>query len=298
MSDWKNKVAVITGASSGIGAGLVEHCVALGMQVVAAATNREKLETLREKSIAGSQSVEIVQTDVSDPAAVESLAQMTFDLFGKVNLLFNNAGILIDGKSWQRPYEDWKRSFEVNVLGVVNGIRSFVPRMLQQGEAGRVVNTSSVGGLAGGTSFMGPYVSTKHAVIALTETLYNELREERAPVPASVLCPGEVVSDIYTRPCGGSLDLTPRSVPEQAMRELVAARVADGMTPGEYARLVFQQLEADKFWILTHHDFKPMLHARVEAIFNETNPLSFEEILQRTNAKYGGGAADFVKVLS
>lgn len=281
MSDWQNKVVVINGASSGIGAGLVQHCAGLGMHVVAAATNMEKLETLKETIASSGQSIVIVPVDVSNPAAVESLAQMTFDRFGKVNLLFNNAGILIDGKSWERSYEDWKRSFDVNVLGVVNSIRSFVPRMLQQGEAGRVINTSSMGGLAGGTSFMGPYLSSKHAVIALTETLYNELREEDAPITASVLCPGEVVSDIYNRPRDHGDDTTPGSEAERTMRDTVAGRVAQGMSPREYARLVFERLEQDKFWILTHHDFKPMLYARVEAIENETNPLSFEEILEK-----------------
>src|SRR5690606_20990427 len=142
-------------------------------------------------------SVITAKLDVSDAAAVEALAASVFETHGKVNLLFNNAGVLVDGKSWERSLDDWRWIFDVNVMGVIHGIRSFVPRMLSQGEAGRVINTSSIGGLMGGGAFMGPYQSTKHAVTALSETLFRELAQESAPVSASVLCPAEVAPAIW-----------------------------------------------------------------------------------------------------
>ena len=155
--DWKNKVAVITGASSGIGAGLALHCAQAGMHVVAAATNLNKLQELERQIHAIDGSVQIAQVDVADPAAVERLASEVFARFGAVHLLFNNAGILIDGKSWKRSYDEWDRSYRINVLGVVNGIRSFVPRMLAQVEPGRVINTASTGGLLSAVAYMGIY---------------------------------------------------------------------------------------------------------------------------------------------
>lgn len=192
MADWNGQVAVITGAASGIGAGLARHASALGMRVVATDVDRDGLEALED--LAG---IEPWCVDVTDPDDVEALAAEVFDIHGRVNLLFNNAGVLVDGKSWERSAKDWQWSLNVNVMGVVHGIRSFVPRMLAQGEAGRVINTSSIGGLLGGSAFLGPYQGTKHCITAISETLYAELALEDAPITASVLCPGEVVSGIW-----------------------------------------------------------------------------------------------------
>jgi NAD(P)-dependent dehydrogenase (short-subunit alcohol dehydrogenase family) len=156
------------------------------------------LGQLEETLSARGQSIRTRRTDVRDEQAVEANSRReVFAHHGKVNLLFNNAGVLVDGKSWERPLRDWRWSFDVNVFGIIHGIRSFVPRMLAQGASGRVVNTSSQGGLLGGGTFMGPYQASKHAVAVLTETLYAELELEAAPITASCLCPGEVATAIW-----------------------------------------------------------------------------------------------------
>ncbi len=279
MADWSNKVAVITGASRGIGAGLAHHCAQLGMHVVAAATNLEKLRELESSIQSTGGSVLTVQTDVADPDAVESLADLVFERFGKVHLLFNNAGVMVDGKSWERSFEDWRWSYEVNVLGVVSGIRSFLPRMLEQGEPARIVNTASAGGLISAVAYMGVYQSTKAAIIAISEALYQELAAEQASVSVSVLCPGDVVSDIYDRPREQGND-EHLSQQEQAVRDTVAGMIAQGMSAAEYAERVLRAIEADKFWVITHEEFKPMLNVRSQSVLNETNPPTMAEMMQ------------------
>ena len=153
MPDRAGQVCVITGAASGIGAGLAEHAASLGMQVWAADVDRQGLEALQSRcqSLAGT--CQLTEVDVRDSKALESLAESVFEQFGRVDLLFNNAGVLVDGKSWERSDADWRWSLEVNIMGVVNGLRSFIPRMLRQDCPGRIINTASIGGLLGGSAF-------------------------------------------------------------------------------------------------------------------------------------------------
>lgn len=281
MTDWTDRVAVITGAASGIGAGLAGACAERGMHVVAADVDTGSLEAVASGLPGTAASVHAVPTDVSSPQAVEALAEHAFSLRGTVALLFNNAGVLVDGKSWERPLESWRWSIDVNLMGVVHGIHSFVPRMLAQGEPGRIVNTSSIGGLLGGGTFMGPYQSTKHAVVALSEVLYAELALEPAPVTASVLCPGEVATGIWE---SDRLRAPERrnqlgSEAEAGFRDLVAGNVARGLAPSEFASRVFAGIEADKFWILPQPEFKPMFELRSKAVLEETNPPSTSDVL-------------------
>ena len=199
MGDWQGKVAVITGAASGIGAGLAGHCLELGMHVVAADVDAQGLRLLENQapaSPAGSLGTTLL--DVRSQPEVEALARDVFERFGEVSLLFNNAGVLVDGKSWERAERDWRWIIDVNVMGVVHGITAFVPRMLAQGTPGRIINTSSIGGLLGGGPYLAPYQGTKHMITALTESLFQELAVEQAPVTASVLCPGEVATGIWS----------------------------------------------------------------------------------------------------
>jgi NAD(P)-dependent dehydrogenase (short-subunit alcohol dehydrogenase family) len=266
MADWNGQVAVITGAASGIGAGLARHASALGMQVVATDVDRDGLSAL--SGLAG---IETWLVDVASSEDVEALAAEIFDIHGRVNLLFNNAGVLVDGKSWERSAKDWQWCLDVNIMGVVNGIRSFVPRMLAQGEAGRVINTSSIGGLLGGSAFLGPYQGSKHAITAISETLHAELALEDAPITASVLCPGEVVSGIWEsgrlRPTEDRYKLG--SEAENAFHDTVAGMVADGLSPEEFARRAFAGIAADQFWILPQTEFKPLFQQRVDAILGQ-----------------------------
>ncbi|MCZ6831252.1 MAG: SDR family NAD(P)-dependent oxidoreductase [Gammaproteobacteria bacterium] len=281
MSDWKGKVCVITGAASGIGAGLAQHAASLGMQVCAADVDTAGLRNLA-KTLAGRDQVcDTMLVDVSDADAVAALAASVFSSYGKVNLLFNNAGVLVDGKSWERSEQDWRWNLDVNIMGVVNGIRSFVPRMLAQQEAGRVINTSSVGGLLGGGSFLGPYQASKHAIAAITETLFQELRLEAAPISASCLCPGEVATGIWESDRLRNESDRPQlgSEGEQQFHDAVAGMVADGLTPADFAARVWAGIEANKFWILPQPEFKPMYQLRVDSVMNESDPLGMADML-------------------
>lgn len=270
MSQWAGQVAVITGAGSGIGAGLARHAAALGMRVIAVDVCGEGLDELRREQAAQGRTLRGVRLDIRDAEAVEALAAEVFADEGRVNLLFNNAGVLVDGKSWERSIEAWRRSFEVNVLGVVNGIRSFVPRMLQQGAPGRVINTSSIGGLLGGGPFMGAYQSSKHAVTALTESLHHELNREAAPIAASLLCPPAVNTAIMA----AEPPLEDRRSEEEArFHRQLAGKLAEGESPEAFAARVFEEIAAERFWIIPDTSHHPALTLRHEAIMARRNPV-------------------------
>lgn len=269
MTDWEEQVAVITGAASGIGAGLARYALDLGMTVYAADLDGAKLQTLDSSS-----NLHCSGLDVTDAGQLEALATKVFARHGQVSLLFNNAGVLVDGKSWERSAADWQWVFEVNVMGVVNGIRAFVPRMLKQGSPGRVINTSSIGGLLGGGPYLAPYQGSKHFVTALTESLYQELELEDAPVTASVLCPGEVRSGIWSSERNRPRDQHSKlgSDGERAFRATQAANVAAGMNPEEFARKVFQGIGEGRFWLLPQPEFKDFYRQRCDSILDETPP--------------------------
>lgn len=283
MSNWQGKVCVVTGAGSGIGGGLARHAAAGGMHVIGADVDAPGLAQLERTIRSRGQSIETHRTDVRDEQAVEALASHVFAKHGKVSLLFNNAGVLVDGKSWERPMRDWRWSFEVNVFGVIHGIRSFVPRMLEQGEPGRVVNTSSQGGLMGGGTFMGPYQASKHAVAALSETLYAELALENAPISASCVCPSEVATGIWKsdrlRPAEERNRLA--SEGEKEFHDAVAGAVAKSMSPDQFAAQVFAAIEADRFWIVPDDAFfRQVVELRTRCIVEGRSPPATGDIMQ------------------
>ena len=280
MSDWNGKTAVITGAGSGIGAALAQHCAALGMQVIAADIDQQGLCNTQSDA-SRPEKIEIYSLDVRSEDAVESFAQHCFSQYSAVNLLFNNAGVLIDGKSWERSIKDWRWNFDVNVMGVVNGIHSFVPKMLSQGSAGKVINTASIGGLLAGGTYLAPYQGTKHAVIAITESLHAELALESAPITAACLCPGDTATGIWEsdrlRPSEEHNQLL--SDAEQHMHDAVAGMCAAGFTAKQVASETFDAIEKNQFWIFPQDQFKPMLELRVEAIIKGQQPPSADQLL-------------------
>ncbi len=268
------QIAVITGAANGIGAGLSRYAVAQGMTVIACDINKAQLEELQNQTASGPGTLDTQIVDVRKADSLEALAKNVFEKYSQVNFLFNNAGVLVDGKSWTRSEKEWQWSLDVNIMGIVHGIRSFVPRMLEQNQPGRIINTASIGGLFAGTAYLGPYQATKHAVAALTETLYEELKLESADITASVLCPGGVATDIWNsdRLLEPAEKFSYDSDSEKEFHDFGAEMVDQALTPDEFAPKVFQAIEENKFWLFPQPEFKPMFQMRADSILNETNP--------------------------
>ena len=273
MTDHKGRVCVITGAGSGIGAGLARQALQRGMHVICTDIDAAGLQQLADSAPQGQGQLTTRTLDVTDADAMADFAEWVYSQHSNVHLLFNNAGVLVDGKSWERPLRDWRWIIEVNVMGVINGIHHFVPRMLKQSEPARVVNTASIGGLLGGGTYMSQYQTTKHAVVVLTESLYKELAQEPGDVTASVLCPAEVATQIWhsdrLRPADQKVTL---GKAEQQFHDVVADNVAAGPTPDEFAVLVFEGIDAGNFWLIPDTSFMPMLEQRTDDIAQLRDP--------------------------
>ena len=254
MDDFRGKVAVVTGAASGIGFGLARRFASEGMKVVLADIEEPALKSAADELAAdGAADVLPVVTDVSDHDAVHDLARVTFERFGTAHVICNNAGIGTGGPAWEVTEAQWRWIVGVNLMGVVHGIQAFVPRLVEQGE-GHVVNTASAAGLTSGP-MMAPYFATKHAVVALSESLAADLAMAGADVGVSVLCPQWVrtrigESDRNRPPDVRSFEET---APDAAAgREAIRSLIDTGMDPAEVADHVVEAIRAKRLFILTH----------------------------------------------
>lgn len=262
----KGGTAVITGAASGIGSGLARHAASLGMRLVLADLDPARLDAFAATLDAD---VLCVPTDVSRPEAVDALAEAAWQRFGGVDLLFNNAGIMATGFIWEIAPERFERSFDVNVHGVLNGIRSFVPRMLERNVAAHIVNTASIGGFLP-SPLMSPYSATKFAVVALTESLYGELKMLGAPVGVSLLAPGPVKSGIFDDPFGDALDRPEVGAFVEALRSMLSSH---GLTPDAFAARVFDGILAGRYWLVPQPEMiDGALQQRAADILAANNP--------------------------
>jgi len=258
-------VAVITGAASGIGTGLARKALALGMRVVLADVQEQAL-----KEFAASLRGEVlaVPTDVADAASVEQLAQRAYEAYGQVDLLFNNAGVLTTGYVWEIEPERWKRSLDINVYGVLHGLRSFVPRLLQAGRPAHIVNTASVGGFLP-SPLMAPYSVSKFAVVALTESLRAELEMLRAPLGVSLLAPGPVKTGIFNDPFGETVG----EAAQAFVGNMRAMLEQHGLTPDQFAERVFAGVQTGLYWLIPQPEaFDELFRQRSEGILARTNP--------------------------
>ncbi|CAN5859309.1 SDR family NAD(P)-dependent oxidoreductase [soil metagenome] len=277
MEELSGRVAVVTGAASGIGRALAERFAAEGMSVVLADVEREPLEATTADLAATGAQVLAVPTDVSDGDQVDALAAATLERFGAVHLVCNNAGVGAGGLSWELTTADWEWVLGVNLWGVIHGIRVFVPHLVAQGE-GHVVNTASMAGLTS-PPFMGPYNASKHAVVTISETLFSDLAVVQADgVGVSVLCPGWVNTRIgesrRNRPSDAADPPSHDEAPEEldAVASVLTTMVASGMAPAEIADRVVDAISKRQLYVLTHPDMKPAIEARVQRILAEEDP--------------------------
>jgi NAD(P)-dependent dehydrogenase (short-subunit alcohol dehydrogenase family) len=275
MRDLAGKVAVITGAASGIGLALSRQLGADGMRVMMADIEEPALAAAAQALGAEGIETATAVTDVSDAGSVDELARATLDRFGAVHVLCNNAGVAGGGASWQVPISTWNWIVSVNLFGVVHGMRSFLPLLIEQGE-GHVVNTASVAGLIA-AGWLGPYNATKHAVVGLSETLYHELATLGSPVGVSVLCPGFVRTRIADSDRNWPARLGPQPAGaeqpgSEEVRQAVATAIESGLEPEVVASAVRDAIVSGQFWILTHPDFGSAVLDRYAGAVAGRNP--------------------------
>ena len=277
MQEFTDKVAVITGAASGIGRALAEHCAQEGTKVVLADVEEAALAQAEQELRANGATVLAVRTDVSRAGDIEALAQQTLKAFGAVHLLVNNAGVGAGGEIWESTLPDWEWVIGVNLWGIIHGLRTFVPIMLAQDTEGYIVNTASIAGLLPYHP-AAPYQVTKHAVVALSEHLYYSLAQRQAKVKVSVLCPGWVNTRIMdswrNRP--EALQNEPQAVPaspeQEAVVQSMRAAAEAGLPPRQVADQVFDAIRKEQFYILTHPELNAAIQQRMENILQQRNP--------------------------
>jgi len=277
MQEFEDRVAVITGAASGIGRALAARLAAEGAKLVLSDVEAPALErVVRELEAAGAD-VLGVPADVSSETDVEALADAAWGRFESVHLVFANAGVMQDvGPVWERPLEDFRWVFGVNLWGPLHCVRSFVPRMLAGGEAGHLVITGSMSGLTV-VPGNGAYQMAKHAAVALAETLYHELVESALDV--SVLCPGFVQTGILdsqrNRPDALRNPQAPaaRAVGGGWTGAATDASLAIALSPEAVAEKVIAAIRERRFWILTHDNSAERVRSRFEPILEGRNPV-------------------------
>lgn len=280
MRAFEGRTAVITGAGSGIGAALARCAAARGMNLVLADISLPDVQAVAAGL--GARGTLVLRVDVAEAEAVQAMADQAWDRFGSVDLLCNNAGVVPGGRHrnvWEYAVEDWRWAFGVNLDGVVNGIRSFVPRMIAAGTPGHVLNTASVAGFVSGAG-SAVYGASKHAMVRVCEALHAGLADIGAPIGVTLLCPGLVATRIYDAERARPEHLRSQQPVEEAA-ELKA--ISDNLygaapSPDLVAEMAFAGVEADQFYVFTTDRFDEPIRARLEAVLARRNP-SFESLL-------------------
>jgi NAD(P)-dependent dehydrogenase (short-subunit alcohol dehydrogenase family) len=274
MKDLSGKVAVVTGAASGIGNAMATRFAAEGMKVVLADIEEGPLADAEKKLTDTGATVLAVPTDVTKGDQMDALAQKTYEAFDTVHVICNNAGVAAGGPMWTLTEADWQWVLGVNLWGVIHGVRVFVPRMVEQGE-GHVVNTASMAGLTS-VPMMGPYNVSKHGVVTLSETLSVELGLHASPVKVSVLCPGWVNTRIHEADRNRPAELQRGEDEDPNMaemgRQMIGSLISTGLDPTEVARQVLEAVREERFYILTHPDMKPSIQKRMDDILEGRTP--------------------------
>jgi NAD(P)-dependent dehydrogenase (short-subunit alcohol dehydrogenase family) len=277
LTEFDGKVAVVTGAASGIGRAMCDKFASLGMRIVMADVEASRLRGSAAQIEATGVDVLAVTVDVSQADELSRLAEKTLDRFGQVHVVCNNAGVFAGGLTWDAVGSDWEWVLGVNLYGVLHGIRAFVPIMLEQNEPGHIVNTCSMAGLIN-TPLSGAYNVSKHAALSLTETLYHELRMKDSPVGCSALCPELIRTGIANsarnrpphlkRP--EEADTPEMEIVESAIR----TSIETGLDPSVMAERVYEGIKQDRFYLLAEEggNWDAACHTRLEDIRLRRNP--------------------------
>jgi NAD(P)-dependent dehydrogenase (short-subunit alcohol dehydrogenase family) len=266
----KGQVAVVTGGGSGIGLATAERLARSGLNLVLADVQQDALDAAGEKIAAGGVDVLTVRTDVSKEADVQALAAATLERFGAVHLVFNNAGVAPRSDPWFGPVSSWEWVMGVNFWGVVHGCRTFLPHLVG---GGHIVNTASIAGLTPG--FSPAYDASKHAVVAISEDLFNTVRLAGLPIGVSVLCPGWVRTNILEADRNWPAELGAKPEEDAALAVLSAhyeRALAEGRTPASVADAVADAVTAGRFWVIPHQDFLDMCVDRWATIAERADP--------------------------
>lgn len=275
MIDYRDKIAVITGAASGIGLALARRAVKEGMKLTLADIEGEKLRAAAAAFGMPDDRLSLHTVDVSREEDIARMADETFNRFGHVHLLCNNAGVIMPRTVWEYSTADWEWVLGVNLWSVIHGVRHFVPRMLKQGSDSHIVNTASVAGLLSTPGFSAYNVS-KHGVVTLSETLYSELTAMKARVGVSLLCPAWVPTGIHCSDrnrqerFGALAPASEISAPYEAR---MAKAVRSGrLTADDMADAVFEAVSENRFYVIPHARIKGTLKQRMEDIIEARNP--------------------------
>ncbi len=274
MDEFDGKVAVVTGAASGIGRALSDAFAGLGMRVVLADIEAGPLEATAQELRAAGADVFAVTADVSRFQDVERIGEAAMDVFGGLHLACNNAGVAGGGLAWEVDLETWNWVLGVNLMGVVHGLHAFTPRIIASG-GGHIVNTASMAGLTS-TPGMSPYNASKHAVVTISESMALELAMTHPEVGISVLCPGWVRTRINeserTRPAWAPPAEETEAGALNQMRQMVDNLIAEGLQPAVVANLVVEAIREQRFYVLTHPEWQGMVRDRVDRMLSGENP--------------------------
>lgn len=276
MKDFAGKVAVVTGAASGMGRAFSQRLAEEGMRVVLADIEEPALDKAVAEMKAEGRDVAGIRVDVSDVASIQALAKAALDTYGQIDVVCNNAGVegYLDGAIWEATDKDWAWTFGVNYWSVVHGVRTFLPILLENPNGGHMVNTASMTAVVPARNM---YSITKHGVLALTEVLHSDLKARGAKVGVSALCPGIIATRLFLGSRNRPADLqnevpTPGAEQGKAMREQMNERLASGMPPSVVAEHVLRAIREERLYVLTDHDWDDQINARHEEILAGPDP--------------------------
>ena len=286
ITNFKNKTAVFTGAGSGFGLECARIGAKLGMNLVLADVQQDALDSAVAECTSLGAQVLPFKLDVSKADQVEAMGAATLEKFGAPHFVFNNAGVGSGGLIWENTLKDWEWVVGVNIMGVAHGVRVFTPMMLEAAKSdpsyqGHIVNTASMAGLLNAPN-MGVYNVSKHAVVALSETLYQDLRLVTDQISASVLCPFFVPTGISQSHRNRPDEFKQRGI-KPTKSQLIGQAMSDKavgsgkVSAADVAKLVFDAVAADRFYIYSHPKAINSVQTRLEDIMqarNPTNPFS------------------------